>query len=430
MDDLIKFYRLLKEDFLRATKRILKEEVPKQETTLEDARIDIITTFNKIVQFYIDHWNKFSEKDQDTLLEKFETNKNKLIDCFKVLNVIADPNTITYNQLLVESELKRQINSNPNSRSDPNQTNESGPDYSHKMSAEENFLKLCGSTINKPYDGDPLSLNSFVDSLNLLNKMAKSDALKEILIEFALTKLIGTVRDGIVGTPGTVNEIIDAVKAVVKPESSKVVEGKFHALRLDRTPVQNFCDKSNELAERFRRALILEGIPPERAEIMTVDKTVEVCRLNAKSDLIKSVLASTPFTDHKEVVSKFICEISSQRQEKQVLSYRAQRGNPNNYRGRGRNRGNGYSRGNNRGDQVNSQTFYNSNRNDNSNNNYYRRNNRYNGRSRGTSNRGYRSNNFNNSSYPVRYLGNEEAPQWGLGGESQEIVPQRLAITN
>ena len=46
---------------------------------------------------------------------------------------------------------------------------------------------------------------------------------------------------------------------------------------------------------------VVEGITKVKAHEMTVEQTVSVCRLNAKSSLVKSILASTAFSDPKDV---------------------------------------------------------------------------------------------------------------------------------
>lgn len=93
---------------------------------------------------------------------------------------------------------------------------------------------------------------------------------------------------------------------------------------------------------------------------MTVDKTVEMCRLSAKTQLIKSVLASTHFSEPKEVLAKFITESNQENTETRILSYGQQnnsrRGNKNfrNFRGN-RTQFNNQYQNNNRGNDFNYQ---------------------------------------------------------------------------
>lgn len=46
-----------------------------------------------------------------------------------------------------------------------------------------------------------------------------------------------------------------------------------------------------------------------------------MCRLSAKSDLVKSVLTSTHFEKPKEVLSKFITESNMENTESRILRF-------------------------------------------------------------------------------------------------------------
>lgn len=87
---------------------------------------------------------------------------------------------------------------------------------------------------------------------------------------------------------------------------------------------------------------------------MAIDKTVEMCRQSAKTDLVRSVLAATKFNDPEEVIAKLITEQATSETERQILAYQKYRGNKNqNHRGNKRfqfnsqrndnNRNNGYN---------------------------------------------------------------------------------------
>ncbi|XP_067614383.1 uncharacterized protein [Eurosta solidaginis] len=56
---------------------------------------------------------------------------------------------------------------------------------------------------------------------------------------------------------------------------------------------------------------------------MAVEQTGNVCHLNAKSNLVKTILASTAFTDPKDVVAKLIVEQNNEVTECQVLAFRS-----------------------------------------------------------------------------------------------------------
>lgn len=92
---------------------------------------------------------------------------------------------------------------------------------------------------------------------------------------------------------------------------------------------------------------------------MAVEQTVKICRNNAKSGLVKAILASTVFSEPKDVVAKLIVEESATEHEHQVLSLRYNRPNwgqnRNNYNWRNNNsyRTNSFNNRNTRTNRLN-----------------------------------------------------------------------------
>lgn len=257
------------------------------------------------------------------------------------------------------------------------------------------FLKLASATINYNYNGDPLKLNSFVDSINLLESMAEDNENKALLFIFAKSKLEGKAREYIPDSCKDIPDLIKILKDKLRPESSKIVEGRMLALRADRSTLQEFSRKAEELSEAFRRALVVEGIPLKKAEELTVDKTVELCRSNTNSDLVKSVLASSSFESPKLVIAKMITELNLETKEKQILSFR-------------------------------SKSHFNKNKNNNgnnkySNNNTNKKNNNWNYNKKGYNKGGYKNQNPSNNK-DIRAYGpeNESAPQQSSLGETNQ----------
>lgn len=262
------------------------------------------------------------------------------------------------------------------------------------------FLKLASATINYNYSGDSLKLNSFLDAINLLESMAEDNDNKTLLVSFVKTRLEGKARDYIPDNCDKIVNITQILKEKCKPESSKIVEGRMLALRVDRSSLQDFARKAEELSEAFRRALVVEGIPLQKAEELTVEKTVELCRSNTNSDLVKSVLASSRFESSKLVIAKLITESNLEAKEKQVLTYRSNK-NKNHFNRNANNNKNSHS-------------------NDNSNQNNYKGWNKNNNKFRKG---GYKYQNQPNRSYNqkgVKAFGpeNDPAPQQSRLGET------------
>lgn len=442
----------LKEIFLKATKRVLKENISTNPETLS-ANLNLITnSYNNLVVEIAKNWKLASEVDKKFLKEVFVYVREKLVKSYTVLNCnFYIPTTIynIINPLVIQktqSESVEDYSSDDsselylnsifqdcsglpfgNSHIDNLERKSSLSTTSLEINTNMSFtkidlLKLVSTTINKNYSGDPLGLQSFIDSVNLLSAFATSNELKDILIKSIISKLEGTARDCITNNPDSVDQIIVCLTSKIKTESSKVLEGRMQALRTDRTSLQDFSKRAEELAENFKRSLVMEGISCEKAMEMTIDKTVEMCRSSARSDLVKSVLASTKFSDPKEVVAKFIVEINNDNKERHVLTFRSNQRKPNspNYNHNNQYRQSNYNRfhkpnnqtNNYRQNQTNYRPNYTNPRNPpnytNSNNftNSYRRDGQGHRPAFNTTQRP------NQNRHNVRYLENSNAPQW------------------
>lgn len=301
-------------------------------------------------------------------------------------------------------------NSNRSNHSNHSQ-NSNDSDMANPLTQVE-FLRVAAQTINKNYDGDPLALNAFINSIELLAELS-TDVLEPIFLRFVKSKLTGKALESIPTEVESIADITNALKAHIKPDNSKVIAGRMLALRVDRNKMVDFTQQAEQLADALQRSLIIEGISQAKAREMTIEKTVEVCRNAARSDLVKSVLAATPFDGPKEVIAKFVVESATEVKEKQILAFKQQQKRGNNSRGRGSK------------NSKNFQNFRNSNNNFNGNNSGG--NNRGRGQGRGRGN-GRGRNNYNNQNYNgngyqehyVRYAENAGGlPQGGWRADQQ-----------
>ena len=288
----------------------------------------------------------------------------------------------------------------------------------------KDFITMANNTIGSKFDGDPLKLDSFVDSCNLLNQMCEPNN-KAIMLSFVLTRLEGKAREIIPENPADMATITNALKAQIKEEPSKVIEGKILALRAERNNLSKFAEKAEELAEQFRRSLCSEGFSKQKAKEFAIEKTIEMCRKSTRNDTIKAILSASKFEEPKEVIAKMIIEISNTKQERMESQTQRQFQNNRGNRGNNSNRGNGHRNDNNahRGNRSNNTSFRNnSNNNANNNsgnnsntNNYNRSNNFGNGHSNNQRGNNHRNGNrFQNNSnvHTIRIVsGNESASQ-------------------
>lgn len=402
----------LRDEFSNATKTVLKENIPKNIETLNKNRDRITKSYNNLTLGIKNIYSTESIQNQDILKNWLEWARAKVVRSYEVLNCdyYVPENFDIISSLVINSpklEIVTQTDSDEDSEATENPIlQEQLIDNIQNMAelTPVDVLKLVSSTINKNFSGDPLALQSFIDSVNLLRTIVTSAALQNTLKQCILSKLEGKARECINAEPGTVDEIVNSLRTNIKTEKSQVIEGRMQALKADRVPLQDFSQKAEELAENFRRALVMEGIPSDKAREMTVEKTVQMCRASARSDLTKSVLASTTFHDAKDVVAKFVIEINEESKEKQVLAF--QRNNKINFgTGSTQNR-------NNRNFNLNHQQFNQNRSNFRHNPNNNNRHNRRNYNNNFQNNNRYPSR-FNNNNYQphIRYLENQSVPQ-------------------
>lgn len=434
------------------------EEINNSESTdvekLDLLRIQVINEYNDIVEYVNSKYRKANQKNKEIYDSNLVFCRNELVKALKKLNCQFNLADSLYELIALEDVEKPVIgtedrdSSTDSTRSqeenniaseetpiqnlsffdevetDSNTDNNSEPgrNKNNKMTdlTLPEFLKMASTFINKTFTGDPLALSSFIDSVRLLETLATTNALKKSLFDFVKTKIDGKAREEITDDIVSLEGIIDKLKRKIKPESSDVVKTRMMSLRLKMDSQQDFAVKAEELSEAFRRALVVEGIPPAVANEMTIKETVKICRSNARNETVKSVVAASKFDSPKEVIATLLTQIDTARQEHQVLSFQrsanVRRFNKSsNYRGRGRSN---YQNNQNR--QYNG--YNNQNR-------QYQNRNGYNGQSRGYRGRGghkgqYRGSQNNRGYYnqpSVRFFenqGNEESPphnRWAWG---------------
>lgn len=367
-----------KETFAKDSKKVLKEKLSKNPKTLEKYRIDCINSFNILSQITYNEFNNPKSNDSTRWLSKQIFN-NALAKIKAILLKLELTDFITSLPQTLGGQIDADTVKHPKTKLIPKseKTIVTACDLSHIfqneppnpdkiiMTTQIDFIKLAAATLTQCYEGDPMKLESFINSINLLEPLATSQELKDTLFNFIKTKLSGKALETLPSTTNTVQQIVVALRNKIKPESSKVIEGRLAALKADRQALQSFSKTAEELADSLRRSLVMEGMTQEKATEITVEKTVKMCRASARSDLVKSVLASSKFIDPKEVISTFIVETGQEAEERQILAYRSYRSQNNNY--------------NNNTNTYRNKKFTSNNQNNNWNNrNNYRPNNRSN----------------------------------------------------
>lgn len=427
-------YKQRKKEFEREYNRIEPYESRRKlsnSSKRKEYKECIVRTYNKIVHYIepafhdadvdnrldiqnklIGHLSKFKNALKILKLNyEFGRNPFEIIDLEKIIEdteeVIIDDNESDDTDINSENTVESVINAQQYTIFTSQAQNKNMPQ------TKEEFIATANRTINFRYKGDPLTLDSFIDAIELLKDLCEEQNLSTFF-KFVRTRLDGFARLAISTNASTVDDIINDLKASIKTDSSKVIEGRMLALRADKSSLTKFAEVAEQLAEQFRRSLCVEGFSKEKAKELSVEKTIELCRKSTKSERVKSIIAASAFSEPKEVIAKMIVEINNLKQDQPHNSYTHKYNNQNkNYNNQNKSYGNKntnfHDRNANKGNVQN-----NRHNNDNNGNNFKSNFNRsgqnnyssYNGRSSG-----YNKNQSRSNDQPIRLVsGNETHP--------------------
>lgn len=282
----------------------------------------------------------------------------------------SDTNSKNNSENSRESVFIEQNLGNTSKTNDTNSRDNSKEKQKNMVQTAQEAVKIVSQTITKNFDGNPLQLKAFLIALNVLDSLIEQQN-KNLVIQSVLSKLEGKALECMPDDVDSFDKIKEILKKYIVYDNSKIIAGRMEALRADKTNLTEFTQKAESLADDLQRSLMAEGMTKEKALEMSVDKTIDMCRKSARTEIVKSVLASKTFATPKDVVATFIIQNATEIQEKKVLAYQMQ-SNRGNFRGNFRgNYQNNYNRGNFRG-------RYNGNRGNYSHNNrgnYYYNNN-------------------------------------------------------
>lgn len=404
-------YKKYKTEFLNATKKVLKEKISENETKLREYENEITLLHNKVIDYISVYFENFNQREKAYYRKELVYIRDKTTLCFgKLSSKIRITTDLLQNisaNILTEDEFEQNDSSNESEysentlMSDENQNSGTSSTESSQIAntvitnIESNsnnrttmtlsvseYYRMASQNINRNYGGDPLQLEPFINSVKLLQQIDTNKTHIELLKSFVISKLEGKALQ-IVPKDKSLDDILSALESKIKPDNSDVILGRMITLKISGMTPRVFSKEAELLADAFHRSLILEGATLDMANKMTVKQTVKMCKNNAKSAHVKSVLDSTTFKEPKEVISKLITVQDEQDIERQVLTFNRQ----NNFRRNGNtnnrfNNANNFNNNNQRGQGFRP------------NNNGWRGNNR--GRGRGNHrNFGNKRNNFN-----------------------------------
>lgn len=438
-----------KSKFLTVAKRMLKTDVSTNKDTLLGYKVDIIQAYIEFVTFCNQiNETRLDNKQKLTLSEARNYIYGKFEECLIQLKCsydlsanlldLPDPDKIKIIGIEIdENDLNKTIFEDSDDSHSPHRRK--SPETPDIMSENSNFIRLCASTINSNYKGDPLELQAFLNSVALLQDLATAGQ-TDLLFKFIKSKLAGKALEAIRTTDTTIEQILNSLRAKVKNEPSQVIKGRFTALRQEKYAPEEFSKKLEALAEAFQRSLISEGFPEIKANEMTIETTVSLCREMAPSDITKSVLSATAFKTPQEVVAKFITENDKTLNEKKVFAYKSSfsknKNTSHNQNSSNRNQNFGQNQNFNRNKNFNrnrnpNNNFNNSSNNSNNSNNGNRRHNgngnqnwnqnNRNGQWYGRNNRNIRMTNAENTQVPQETL--EDTNQGSRNHNQYQMLP-------
>lgn len=245
-----------------------RRPVTTDETLKEEYKRELIKTYNDLIDT-IDP-ESLTETEKSEVLLKFERSLNKIKEAFTVLELIytfdegnlfskididlvttltdtqsdlsfsaPDATSINLGGTLLDKSNDSEINNDSN-KSDSEEENP-------RMTTQtkQDFIALANRSITYKYEGDPLALDSLLDAIDLLVDLCEEEN-EPTFVKFLMTRLDGKARESILEKPTTVKEIVDQLKDGVKPESSKVIEGRILALRADNTSLTKFAERAED----------------------------------------------------------------------------------------------------------------------------------------------------------------------------------------
>lgn len=340
-----------KDEFDKSAKRIIKTDISSNLETLNKNLQLLLKNHNEIIFIVKSIWNKINIADQLACEEVLKSVRAKTRKALQILEV-----DYKFSENLIspiENPAKIIIESS---------------DKKLKMTPAE-LIKLASATL-KSYAGEPSGLSAFLNSIELLETLA--DDQTPVLLKFIKTRLEGKALDAIPPEPQSIQQIKECIKTQIRPESSDLLEAQLSCITLARNNVEDFTKKVNDLADSLNRSLLMEGTSQIKAQSIVNKKVVEICRKNATSQTLNTIIAASTFQNHKEILAKFSLESTNEAKNSQILSFQRKR-----YTNRSSNNNNTRDNRNQNNRQF-SRQYQNNPRNNNRQRNQQYRNNRYN----------------------------------------------------
>lgn len=186
----------------------------------------------------------------------------------------------------------------------------------------QTFLNLCSNSLKNPFNGDPGHLQSFIDSIELINQYQAGNEV--LAVSFVKTRLTGKARDYIT-TENSIQAIANKLKSVIKPENKDFVKAKITNLTSRNKSVDAYATELETLAEKLKKAYLSDGVPPNVAEQYTVTELKSSVIKNVTSPTMKLLLKSQKPETVQDFLTHYI-ETNTDTDALQVNHFRNNRG--------------------------------------------------------------------------------------------------------
>lgn len=184
------------------------------------------------------------------------------------------------------------------------------------MKKKIEFLTFCKKIIPFCYDGNPLKLQEFLNSINLI-KQVTHPKLNETFIQFIKSKLNGIATVSANAT--SVGEIINELKCNCGQSNSDLIIGRMQMLRIIGNNFVDFSNNLEILAKQLIESLIILGCPRHVATKIAIEHTVNICRERSNFNQVKIILASCTFKTIEDVIAKFLQETAIDQREQKTI---------------------------------------------------------------------------------------------------------------
>lgn len=293
----------IKQKFQLIAKRIIKTNVTSNIETRNTNKTELIATYNEFLICARKIWDSLDLDQREVIISQFQYFRDRLIRAFAILQCSC----------LVPSKLFTLI--------DVDVTDPDAENINIKMAQSPlDFIKLAASIV-KPFSGNPQNLDTFLNSVNLLENLTDNTN-QNLLIPFIKTRLEDRALDYVPANPASVIEITNALKASIKRNPSSLIESKLDSLKLKSLAnLDEFVQCADKLAHELRSTMITEGCTPTKADEMVKSKVTKLCRDSAITDTIKTIMACGSFNTYMDVLTKFSSEMSNVPRSSQILQY-------------------------------------------------------------------------------------------------------------